>query len=161
MDEIIRVVNTLLRREFEDRPMTCTLATATATGRATARTMVARELSAEGGLLFVSDRRTRKDDDLRVRPLCEVCFWLPKLNTQVRIQGQAVVIDALNDHGTRDAWWDRMDDRSVLIFSGQRGSPDQVPMPMTFELITVTPSWVTIDDYAETPPTYQTWGTRS
>ncbi len=160
MKEIISNINALLKSEFGSRPMTCTLATTNAVGRATARTMVVRDVSEHGGLLFVSDRRTHKDDDLRVRPLCEVCFWLPGRNTQIRVQGEAVVVDALHDHGMREAWWDRMDPQAVQIFSGQPGTPDTVPMPTTFELITITPSWISIDNYADTPPVNQTWGRR-
>jgi pyridoxine/pyridoxamine 5'-phosphate oxidase len=160
MEDLINIVNTLLKDEFEDKPYTCCLATTSATGRATARTMVLRDLSVHGGLLFVSDRRTRKDDDLRERPLCEVCFWLPRLNTQVRIQGQAVVVDAMMDESMRQAWWNKMDPRAVLIFSGRRSEPQLVPMPTTFELITVTPSWISIDNYATHPPMSQSWGAR-
>ena len=160
MKQSVQRLAALLQSEFGDRPATCTLATTSDSGRATARTMVVRDVSVEGGLLFVSDRRTRKDDDLRSRPLCEVCFWLAKQQMQVRVQGEAVVLDAMNDHGTRESWWDRMDERGILIFTGKRGTPDEVPMPATFELITITPSWITFDNYGEAPPTHETWGNR-
>ena len=161
MNGMLGRIRTLLRQEFGERPMTCTLATTTEHGRATARTMVVRDVSDGGVLLFVSDRRTRKDDDLRDRRLCEVCFWLPTLQKQIRVQGEGVVFDGLNDGaGLREAWWERLDEVGVLIFSGKRGTPETVPMPVTFELITVTPTWVGVDDYGHVPPTHESWGVR-
>jgi general stress protein 26 len=160
MRDIIKIAATLLDDEFDATPRVCSLASVGPQGRATVRTMVLRQLSDTGGLLFVSDRRTKKDEHLRERPLCEVCFWLAKLNTQIRVQGEAVVVDALNDSGLREQWWNQMDERGVLIFAGQRNPPQLVPMPTTFELITITPTWIAIDNYGTTPPTHQEWGTR-
>jgi pyridoxine/pyridoxamine 5'-phosphate oxidase len=141
----------LLNQEFGDSPRTCSLATTDVKNRPTVRTMVVRNVSDTGGLMFVSDRRTHKDDHLRTRPDCEVCFWLAKLNVQVRVRGLAVVVDAMNDHGLRQQWWDKMDPRGVLIFSGQDGSPLDIDMPATFELITVTPTWVEFGDFSTVP----------
>ncbi|MFT3788805.1 MAG: pyridoxamine 5'-phosphate oxidase family protein [Tepidisphaeraceae bacterium] len=157
MKQHIDRINQLLTDEFGDKPKICALATVDVTGRATVRTMVARELSVTGGLLFVSDRRTHKDDHLRERPLCEVCFWLPKQNIQVRLQGEAVIVDAMDDESMRQQWWSKMDARGVRIFTGIEGDPDDVRMPTTFELITITPTWIEIGDYKQVPPDMSTW----
>jgi pyridoxine/pyridoxamine 5'-phosphate oxidase len=147
----------LLKDEFGDKPYTCALASVDANGRATVRTMVARDVSPTGGILFVSDRRTHKDEHLRERPLCEICFWLPKQNVQARVKGEAVIVDAMDDEGVRELWWEKMDPRGIQIFTGRAGTPDEVPMPTTFELITVTPTWIEIGDYTKLPADVTVW----
>ncbi len=130
------------------------LATADVRGVPTARCMVMRDLTDDGQLIFVSDRRTRKDDHLRGQAACETVFWLPTINCQVRIRGEAVVVDAEGDTFTRQKWWDRLDARAIAIFTGQK--PDGRPaeafdLPPTFEVIIVNITEIEVDDLAQNP----------
>jgi pyridoxine/pyridoxamine 5'-phosphate oxidase len=158
MDRRLQQIVDALNAEYTDAARICSLATSDSTGTPSVRCMVLREITSDGAFLFVSDRRTAKDDHLRARPECEVMFWLPKRNTQIRIAGHAVVVDAANDYGLREDWWHRLDTRGTRILSKEKGTdPDTTPMPATFELITVTPTTVRFDDYSQTPAKKDVW----
>src|SRR4051812_25267912 len=96
----------------------CILATADGTGKPTARAMSLREIDDEGTLLFVSDRRTRKDANIRARPDVEVVFWLPQTNCQIRLRGQAAVVGAEMDDYMRSTWWAKLDEASCRQVTG-------------------------------------------
>ena len=161
MLSIINTIRKSLAAEFGDKPMTCALATADYKGTPSVRTMVLREISDDGALLFVSDRRTHKDDHIRDRPQCEVMFWLPKKNMQIRVVASAVVLDAENDVGMREAWWDRLDTRGTRIMSGDKSdSPAATEVPVTFELISAAAMSIRVEDYNQKPIKVETW-TRS
>jgi hypothetical protein len=134
----------------------CILATADAQGRPSARSMVLREISSEGTLLFVSDRRTRKDAHIRVRPEVEVVFWLPQANCQIRVGGQATVVGAEMDDFMRSSWWEKLDTAGAQTVSGDDATGEH-PVPGTFELIVVNPDRVEIDDYSNAGCEQQSW----
>ncbi len=158
---IVNQIRQALAVEFGDKPMTCSLATADYKGNPSVRTMVLREIADDGSLLFVSDRRTHKDDHIRDRPQCEVLFWLPKANTQIRVVASAVVLDAENDIGMREAWWDRLDPHGTRILSDDKtDSPMTTAVPVTFELISAAPMSIRLEDYSAKPIKVETW-TRS
>ena len=47
----------------------------------------------EHGILFHSGEGKDVTDQLRTNPLCEICVWDPKTNTQVRVGGDVEFID--------------------------------------------------------------------
>jgi pyridoxine/pyridoxamine 5'-phosphate oxidase len=158
----ISIVRGNLATEYGDNPPVCTLATVDLRGRPTARSMILREVRKnDGALLFISDRRTRKDDHLRANPHAEVVFWLAMQGRQIRIRGEAAVVGAEQDDFMRRGWWEQISDASRGIFLWSCGKQDatqppkpvdaDAPMPSTFELIVVVPAEVEILDMTKTP----------
>lgn len=155
---IVQQLRDTLAAEFGDKPMTCAFATADYNGTPSVRTMVLREVSHDGALLFVSDRRTHKDDHIRDRPQCEILFWLSKTNIQVRVTASAIVLDAENDVGLREHWWDLLDPRGTRILSGDKtDSPTATEVPVTFELISAAAMTIRIEDYKVKPIKVVEW----
>lgn len=159
MSSWISTVRDRIAKEFGAAPWICIMATTDDKGRPTARCMTVREINAEGRILFVSDRRTRKDDHLRARPDTELCFWLPKERVQIRLTGQAGVIDAQTDNFIRQTWWDKLPAENRAIF-GADLNDDDPPMPGTFELIMLYPSGVEVQDLAVDAHQKQVWKLR-
>jgi len=152
MSDWISQLNDHLEAEG-DAPFLCALATVDGSLKPMNRMMYCRELTDEGQLVFVSDRRTRKDEQLRERPDAEVVFWLEGRRTQYRLRGHAVVVGAEMDDFMRQQWWSRISDESRAIFATRgggwqvpAGEPTQVsadtPMPSTFELLVLNPEEV-------------------
>jgi pyridoxine/pyridoxamine 5'-phosphate oxidase len=160
-DHMLPIVNQIrqaLAAEFGDKPMTCAFATADFKGTPSVRTMVLRHIEDDGALLFVSDRRTHKDDHIRDRPQCEIMFWLPRTNVQIRVVASAVVLDAENDVGLREHWWDKLDPRGARILSGEKtDTPTATEVPVTFELINAAAMTIRIEDYKQKPIKIDTW----
>lgn len=155
---LVQKIRDFLTAEFGEKPITCALATADYRGVPSVRTMVLREWTDDGTLLFVSDRRTHKDDHIRARPLCEVMFWLPKQNVQIRVVASAIVLDAENDIGMRESWWDRLDPRGTRILSGDKtDTPAATDVPVTFELINAAPMSIRVESYGEKPIKVEQW----
>ena len=156
MDQWIKPVLARLDRQYGTRGWTCVLATADGVGKPTARVMTLRQIDEDGTLLFVSDRRTRKDAQIRSRPDVEVVFWLPQVNCQIRLRGQAVVVGAEMDDYMRSTWWAKLDDATARNISGEDSNGDH-QLPGTFELIVVVPDEVDIDDYQSDGRHSSTW----
>ncbi len=150
----IELVRDRCTEEFGDQQWVCVMATVDTDGRPTARCMVCRQIDKQGRLLFVSDRRTRKDDHLRARPDCEICFWLPKSAAQIRLRGTACIVDAEIDNFMRENWWDEMTAQNRAIFNAPETDNH---MPVTFELIVLTPNEVEMHDLRTRPVNKQTW----
>lgn len=75
-----------------EQPNTFVLATADTEGRPSARALLMKDLSAEGGLVFYTNRASRKGGELAVNPRAAGCFvWLP-LHRQVRIEGPVTIV---------------------------------------------------------------------
>lgn len=145
MSNWIDTTRPVLKAEFGANPWVCIMATVNEHSQPTARCMVLREIDRDGQLWFVSDRRTRKDDHLRANPETEICFWLPKQRVQLRIRGRATVMDAQTDQYFRQVWWDKIAPENREIFGAAPGDQDP-PMPVTFELISVTPGEIELQD---------------
>ena len=75
-----------------------TLATASPTGRPSARTVLYKGLS-EGALCFVSNYGSNKGQELELNPHAALVFYWASLNRQVRIEGSV--------ERTSEAWSDR------------------------------------------------------
>jgi general stress protein 26 len=141
----VEAVRPRLIAEFGDNGWVCVLATCNDRGEPTARCMVLRDIDRSGQLWFVSDRRTRKDDHIRTNPATEVCLWLPKELVQIRISGRATAMDATTDQFFRQSWWEKLSDENRQIFGAAPGDED-APMPATFELISITPVEIELQD---------------
>ena len=73
------------------------LATSTPSGRPSVRIVLVRGLDAEG-LVFYTDRESRKGVELQANPHAALTLWWPGLARQVRFEGRAdPVDDALSD----------------------------------------------------------------
>ena len=48
---------------------------------------------AERGIVFATDRRTDKVQQLRLQPVCELCFWFPMQKEQFRITAESTLVD--------------------------------------------------------------------
>jgi len=156
----IQEVRNRLSAEFVDAPAVCVMATLDLSGRPTARSMVCREIDKAGHLVFVSDRRTGKDDHLRACPETEICFWLPNKHTQIRVRGVATIVDAEADTFMREVWWEKLprQNRDIFTSSVDNDDDDQIPvMPQTFELIVVDPREVELLELDVRPHKRQLW----
>ena len=167
----IKDLRTLVRQETGSDQMVCVLATADSSGRPSARCMLLRKIDDGGALLFVSDRKTAKDDQLRARPECELVFWLPSQSTQVRIKGRGVMVDAEVDAWSREHWWRDIStsNRSNFIETTTAAPTDEQQararastafdsdMPATFEMLAIYADHVEITDSRTNPQTRQTY----
>ncbi len=143
----MKPVRDRLEAEFGKRPPICVMATADANGSPTARSMTLRDIDESGSFLFVSDRRSRKDNQLRSRPACELVFWLSKTLVQIRVRGQGAVVGAEMDDYHRSTWWAKLDKHWAYWISGNDAGREH-QMPSTFELLVIHPEEVEMDEYA-------------
>ena len=75
-----------------DRPHVMTLATATPEGAPSARIVLLRELD-ENGLVFFTNRESRKGAELRANPRAALVLHWWDLGRQVRVEGRVEEID--------------------------------------------------------------------
>ena len=68
-----------------------TLATVNRAGRPSTRTVLLRGLDAEG-LVFFTDRRSGKGQDIDAVPHASVCFYWEPIEAQARVDGRMVVL---------------------------------------------------------------------
>jgi pyridoxamine 5'-phosphate oxidase len=76
----------------------CTLATASASGRPSARTVLLKEFNS-AGFVFFTNYRSRKGFDLAVNPQAALLFFWPPLERQIRIEGGIEQIDPAESSG--------------------------------------------------------------
>ncbi len=74
-------------------PGAMTLATARPDGTPSARVVLLKGLD-EHGLVFFSDSRSRKGEELSANPQAALCFWWGELERQVRVAGGVQPISA-------------------------------------------------------------------
>jgi pyridoxamine 5'-phosphate oxidase len=98
----IRQLGTWLREAERASPAATamTLATATGEGRPSARVVLLRGLD-ERGLVFFTDRRSRKGEELRLNPNAALVFHWWELGRQVRVEGVVEAVGA----GESAAYW--------------------------------------------------------
>jgi pyridoxamine 5'-phosphate oxidase len=70
-------------------PDAMTLATATADGGVSARTVLLKDFD-DHGFVFYTNYQSRKGEQLSANPRVALCFYWPQLERQVRIEGVAV-----------------------------------------------------------------------
>jgi pyridoxine/pyridoxamine 5'-phosphate oxidase len=167
----IKDLRTLIRQETGGEQVVCVLATADASGKPSARCMLLRKIDDGGTMLFVSDRKTAKDDQIRGRPECELVFWLANQSTQVRVKGRGVMVDAVVDAWMREQWWRVISTSSRSNFiektdtaptDDQRSRAEartavDSEMPATFEMLAIYADHVEITDLRTIPQTRRTW----
>ena len=85
-DPVVALAAWLAEAEREDRPQTMALATATPDGRPSARIVLLRGLDG-GGLVFFTNRESRKGDELRSNPRAALVLHWWDLGRQVRVEG--------------------------------------------------------------------------
>jgi len=92
--EAIATLNATLARAEDSgrRNMNAmTLATVNRTGRPSTRTVLLKSLDEEG-LVFFTDRRSGKGQDLDAVPYASVCFYWEPIEAQARVDGRVVVL---------------------------------------------------------------------
>ena len=75
-----------------EEPAALVLATVDAAGRPSARVVLLRAFDARG-FVFYTNLESRKGRELQARPACALCLYHPPLHRQIRIEGDAVVVD--------------------------------------------------------------------
>jgi len=81
-------------------PDTMSLATATADGRPSARMVLLKGLD-ERGLVFYTNRSSRKGRELAANPLAALVLYWPSLGRQARVEGR---VEEVGDEES-DAYW--------------------------------------------------------
>jgi len=102
-----------LQREFGNGPNIAALATVDADGQPQARSIVIREIAADGAIRFVTDGRSAKVTELSISPKVQLLIWLPSLRVQYRLSGEAQREVEL---ATVVANWDRLSEASKAMF---------------------------------------------
>jgi pyridoxamine 5'-phosphate oxidase len=142
-------------------PGAMTLATARRDGTPSARIVLLKGLD-EHGMVFFTDTRSRKGEDLAVNPQAALCFWWGELERQVRVSGGVQPIsDADSDayyrtrpEGSRISAWASyqsqvVPNRGILeaqwAEASQRFGGSEIPRP---------PYW---GGYRVTPGEYEFW----
>jgi pyridoxamine 5'-phosphate oxidase len=118
--EWVDSLRSALEREFADRPRVVTLATVGRDGAARARSVVVRRIKDDGVHLFVSDARSEKNKELRIRMEAEVVYWLASQRVQFRLRGPAVPKRSI---GARDVWKELSDATRATFFWPAPGEP--------------------------------------
>lgn len=95
------------------------LATVAANGRPSIRTVLLKAID-EQGLVFFTDKRSRKGQDLEANPEASVCFYWEPLEEQVRIDGHVRRLDASAAAADFDA---RPSTGQALICASEQSSP--------------------------------------
>lgn len=120
------------------------------------RTVVFRDFfGPEPGLLFISDCRSRKVQQIRSRPMGSACWYFPNTREQFRLCGRVRIVGAdaqdLSLVEERRAVWRRLSDSTKAQFGwGRPGSPAQPEIstdvsaepPETLCLLVLSPSRV-------------------
>jgi pyridoxamine 5'-phosphate oxidase len=81
------------RERGEGLPTAMTLATVSADGEPSARTVALKEID-ERGLVFTTTLQSRKAAELQAEPRVALVFWWPAVQRQVRVSGRAELLGA-------------------------------------------------------------------
>jgi pyridoxamine 5'-phosphate oxidase len=152
-------------------PLIATLATVESTkGGPTpdARSVVIRGIGDDGVLMFTSDSRSKKDQQLAANSVVAVVIWLPDSRTQFRIGGPARLAAA--DSPERAGAWRNLSDSARATFFWPhaglpRGADDafakavaaDVAAPESFRVWRVTPEVVEDLDLRPHPHLRRQW----
>jgi pyridoxamine 5'-phosphate oxidase len=133
------------RDEGADVPEAFSLATASSDGAPSVRLLLARAIDADG-LVFYTDRRSRKGRDLAANPRGAAAFHWPRLGRQARLAGTVQEVDAVESNayfatrprGSRISAWasaqgEPIPDRAALdatwVDAERRFPDDDIPLP--------------------------------
>jgi pyridoxamine 5'-phosphate oxidase len=100
-DPIAALRDWLRGAESEPKWDAMTLATATTSGHPSARVVLLRGLD-ERGLVFFTNRTSRKGNELFENPRAALVFHWPELGRQIRIEGTVEEVE----HGVTSAYWE-------------------------------------------------------
>ncbi len=104
----------LVEAEFHSRRIVATLATVDRDGSPRARTVVVRSFNADDNSLWMTtDSRTGKMQELEVRPLAEVVFWMPHERQQFRLRG---TMEIVRDGSAREELWKGLNESTRAMF---------------------------------------------
>jgi pyridoxamine 5'-phosphate oxidase len=160
-----------LDAEFADRPRPATLATIGKDGAPRARTVICREIDAEGFQFFCSDARSDKNFEIRLRIEVEVVYWLPLQRRQYRLRGDAMIAGAAKSPPVDVArlWASLSDATRAMFFWPAPGEPldpaatfpkaidaGSAP-PANFEVIIFGPATVEMLDLNPHPHDRRRW----
>jgi pyridoxamine 5'-phosphate oxidase len=151
MDEGLTLLKDALAKENPDRPSIMTLATMSRNGSPRARSVVCRLIDDDGTIWFVSDARSKKNQQILAHKSIEAVFWLPSLKRQYRIRGQARIA-TIDDPHTKSLWRELPDATRAMFFWPTSGAPksvdvdfpnqisSEVELPPTFQAIAIHPT---------------------
>lgn len=100
-------------------PTAMTLATVSALGRPSARTVLLKSFD-ERGFVFFTSSQSRKGNELRENAFASLCFFWQPLMRQVRIEGSAVII---SDEESDIYWETRPRDTQLCAWASQQSAP--------------------------------------
>ncbi len=108
-------------------PTAVTVATADATGRPSARTVLLKDFD-ERGFVFFTNHNSRKGRQLSVNPRAALCFFWQPLQRQVLIEGK---IEQVSEKESDEYW----STRSRFSQIGAWASRQSSPLPSRFALL--------------------------
>ncbi|MFT5444858.1 MAG: pyridoxamine 5'-phosphate oxidase [Gammaproteobacteria bacterium] len=133
------------------------LATVAANGRPSIRTVLLKAID-EQGLVFFTDSRSRKGQDLAAKPEASVCFYWEALEEQVRIDGY---VERLDESAVAADFNARPRTGQVLICASaqstplssvdelraraatfEESQPTQIPMPVHWAGYRLVPDYI-------------------
>src|SRR4051794_40770616 len=156
MNEWLNLLRESLASEAADRPAVIVLATLSRNGSPRARCVVCRAIDDDGSIWFVSDSRSKKNQQIKLDRRVEAVFWLANLRRQFRIRGEARVVGSSEPRAIE--LWKNLTDATRAMFAwpapGETRqntdesfltslSADASP-PQTFEAIAIHPSLVEV-----------------
>lgn len=100
-------------------PRVGVLATADARGRPAARVMVLMAVDA-AGLVFITDKSSRKGRHLSVNPYAALCFYWEPMREQTRIEGS---VELLSDEQSDRYWKARSRERQLASWASFQSEP--------------------------------------
>jgi len=101
------------------RPDAMTLATATADGRPSARVVLLRGLDARG-LVFFTNRTSRKSKELAENPRAAIVLHWPELGRQVRVEG---AVEPVSGAESRAYWETRPRESRIAAWASPQSRP--------------------------------------
>ena len=143
-------------------PQAMTLATATPDGKPSARVVLLRGLDDQGGLVFFTNRESRKGQELRKNPRAAVALYWWELGRQLRVEGAVEEVSeeesatywATRPRGSQVAAWASRQSHELTDLSelgarvaeaAERFADTEVPLP---------PFW---GGYRVVPETIELW----
>jgi hypothetical protein len=156
-----------LRHAADERqgPLIAQLATVDAAGRPRVRSIVVRHIADNGTLAACSDRRSRKNGELRHNACTEWHFWFEPQRLQFRLLGRC---DVLNNGPLAARVWAGLSPTAKTLFvwppSGAARADDAAfvdtydgPPPATFEVLRLRPVEVERLDLINPPHRRRIW----
>lgn len=117
-----QTINTWIEEEKELGSFSASsivLATASSEGKVHSRVVAIREIT-ELGVLFFTQKRSRKTQDLIENPSASMTLWLPLKQREVVLDG---VVEPLSQHENQTYWESLPRERQLRFLTYQSGKP--------------------------------------